>query len=345
MPTWLRRAALAGCCLAAGRPGLTDEPARPLPGNPACAYPQMAEQGGVAGRVEFRAAVGVEGTVESVEILKVPYPGIGFEDAVRSCVEKWRFEPAAAGAPGPRDYVGRVRFRRLTTDEGALRALLERLAETWNDGDEKALRGLEIRPEDAGAFPPDEDFLRRLLEAAAKPKPRWRLELAPEVDAFAFLSGKLADVRQPYSRVRADQREAAILDLTAMKTASGWRFIPASVRSWLVAVPVGPGVPEPRKIQDAKATYPSVAKQARVQGIVILDALVSTEGRVVGIRVLRGIPLMDQAAIEAVRRWVFEPTLLNGHPVPLRLEITVTFQLSCPGAPGPGSATAFTVCG
>jgi protein TonB len=61
---------------------------------------------------------------------------------------------------------------------------------------------------------------------------------------------------------------------------------------------------------------------------VILDCLVTPEGKVTEIRVLRGIPLLDAAAIDAVRQWEYTPTLIDGKPVPVIMTVTVNFRLS-----------------
>ena len=73
---------------------------------------------------------------------------------------------------------------------------------------------------------------------------------------------------------------------------------------------------------------PDIAKQARVQGVVILECTISPQGKVTDVKVLRGIPLLDQAATDAVRQWVYTPTLLNGVPVPVIMTVTVNFKLS-----------------
>jgi protein TonB len=94
------------------------------------------------------------------------------------------------------------------------------------------------------------------------------------------------------------------------------------------AVRVGGQIKEPKKLKDVKPSYPDIAKQARVQGIVILECTISPQGKVTDVKVLRGIPLLDQAAIEAVKQWVYTPTLLNGVPVPVIMTVTVNFRLS-----------------
>jgi periplasmic protein TonB len=74
--------------------------------------------------------------------------------------------------------------------------------------------------------------------------------------------------------------------------------------------------------------YPEIAKQARVQGTVVLEAVIGPRGNVTSLTVLRPIPLLDQSAIDAVRQWVYAPTLLNGVPVPVIMTVTVNYKLS-----------------
>jgi protein TonB len=71
-----------------------------------------------------------------------------------------------------------------------------------------------------------------------------------------------------------------------------------------------------------------VASRARIFGDVRLDALIGTDGRVREVKVINGHPLLAQAAMDAVRQWRYEPTLLNGRPVEVLLEVVVHFQLN-----------------
>ncbi len=93
--------------------------------------------------------------------------------------------------------------------------------------------------------------------------------------------------------------------------------------------PVRPGgqIKEPKKLKNIAPNYPDIAKQARVQGVVILECTISPQGKVTDVKVLRGIPLLDAAAIEAVKQWVYTPTLLNDVPVPVIMTVTVNFHL------------------
>jgi protein TonB len=92
-------------------------------------------------------------------------------------------------------------------------------------------------------------------------------------------------------------------------------------------VRVGGAIRPPQRIRDAQPAYPPLAMAARVQGIVIIEATIGADGRITDTRVLRSIPLLDQAAVDAVRQWQYTPTQLNGVPVPVIMTVTVTFTL------------------
>ncbi len=83
-------------------------------------------------------------------------------------------------------------------------------------------------------------------------------------------------------------------------------------------------------LHQVKPTYPQLARTARVQGSVILEAIIDREGRVEGLRVLSGHPLLVRAAWEAVQQWRYRPTLLNGEPVEVLTQVTVNFSLGAP---------------
>ena len=102
-------------------------------------------------------------------------------------------------------------------------------------------------------------------------------------------------------------------------------------------VRVGGDVKPPKKIHDVRPVYPADASEAGVQGVVILEVTIAPDGTVSDTRVLRSIPMLDQAAADAVRQWGFTPTLLNGEPVPVVMTVTVNFTLE--GGPGPDSKT------
>ena len=87
-------------------------------------------------------------------------------------------------------------------------------------------------------------------------------------------------------------------------------------------------VAEANLIRDVAPTYPPEAGRARVEGTVVLMAVIGKDGSVQDVRVESGLPLLAQAAIDAVKQWRYRPYLLNGEPVEIDSRITINFTLS-----------------
>jgi TonB family protein len=90
---------------------------------------------------------------------------------------------------------------------------------------------------------------------------------------------------------------------------------------------IGGTIKAPMKVKNVNPVYPQDAQDAKVQGVVIMEARIERDGTVSRARVLKSIPMLDDAAVEAVRQWEFTPTLLNGAPVPVMMTVTVNFTL------------------
>ncbi len=83
----------------------------------------------------------------------------------------------------------------------------------------------------------------------------------------------------------------------------------------------------PRLIKKVDPVYPEEARQAGIEWVVILEVTTDVHGRVAGIKVLRSVPMLDAAAIEAVKQWVYEPVIIDGEPRPVVFTVTVSFRL------------------
>jgi protein TonB len=92
-------------------------------------------------------------------------------------------------------------------------------------------------------------------------------------------------------------------------------------------VRVGGIIREPRKVVHVAPAYPEFARLSRAQGVVVLEAILDATGKVESVKVLSSHPLLDDAAVRAVRQWRYTPTELNGVPVPVLMTITVRFSL------------------
>ncbi|HSY02769.1 MAG TPA: energy transducer TonB, partial [Acidobacteriaceae bacterium] len=92
-------------------------------------------------------------------------------------------------------------------------------------------------------------------------------------------------------------------------------------------ISVSAGVMAGSRIGGENPTYPAIAKAARIQGTVVLQATISKNGTIENLRVISGPPMLQAAAQEAVRGWRYKPYLLNGEPVEVETQVNVIFSL------------------
>jgi len=91
---------------------------------------------------------------------------------------------------------------------------------------------------------------------------------------------------------------------------------------------VGGDVEAPVKLHAPRPGYTEEARQARIQGVVMLQVIVDTEGNVIDPKIIKGLPMgLDQQAVETVRQWKFKPALRDGEPVPVYYNLTINFSL------------------
>jgi TonB family protein len=88
----------------------------------------------------------------------------------------------------------------------------------------------------------------------------------------------------------------------------------------------GGQIKPPTKVKDVTPVYPAIARSARVAGAVVIAATIDEEGKVIDAKVVRSVPMLDQAALDAVQQWEYMPTLLNGVPVPVLVTVTINFK-------------------
>jgi protein TonB len=114
-------------------------------------------------------------------------------------------------------------------------------------------------------------------------------------------------------------------DAVAAKEKADAAAARAKAKIAAAAVRIGGQIKAPTKIKDVKPVYPAIAQSARVAGVVTIEATIGPDGKVIDAKVVRSIPLLDQAALDAVRQWEYTPTLLNGVPVPVLVTVTINF--------------------
>jgi TonB family protein len=150
----------------------------------------------------------------------------------------------------------------------------------------------------------------------------------------ATVLGAKADIEtDPAERARLLREAAEVMQQAQTRMRENMQA-PFPASPGVQATPFGPGairvggnVRQPTKIKDVRPQYPLEAQQARIQGVVILEVVIDEDGKVKDARVLRSIPQLDAAAVDAVRQWEFTTTLLNGQAVPVIMTATVQFSL------------------
>jgi protein TonB len=175
--------------------------------------------------------------------------------------------------------------------------------------------------------PPNPTALRIAAEAfvrdAAGALRRWQYEQP----ASAPISFNVSFSFKPGSEPVATQNTATSLNAAAPTGPAAPPFPPPPPGT-PQPVRVGGSIKAPTQIKKVQPSFPAEARAAGLQGVVIMEAIIGVDGTVSDVRVLRSVPLLDQAATDAVRQWEYTPTLLNGVPVPLIMTVTVTFTLN-----------------
>jgi protein TonB len=93
-------------------------------------------------------------------------------------------------------------------------------------------------------------------------------------------------------------------------------------------VQVGGDITPPVVLYGPEPAYPELARKARLQGRVVVQAAIGRDGEVAAVRLIKGLPLgLSEAVVEAIRSWRFEPALLSGEPVPVYYNLTVLYEL------------------
>jgi protein TonB len=168
---------------------------------------------------------------------------------------------------------------------------------------------------------------RRTTHQQSPPGPAQRTEAAPIVAP----PDVAPEIERPESALRAPSGPDPLEKLGG----PGGGDVPAPPAPEAVAPPrptapirLHSGIKPPERLVNVPPAYPMVARVARVEGMVIIEATIDERGNVTQTRILRSIPLLDESAVAAVRQWKFSPTLLNGVPVSIVMTVTVNFKLT-----------------
>jgi uncharacterized protein (TIGR02246 family) len=298
----------------------------PASDNPVPDYPQEARRTLVTGDVWFRAYVTEEGTVQGVEITRVPVKDLGFEEAVAPVVKAWRFEPAREGStPVAVWFEGSVRFSLQPEDEEQIYALAERCMLAWNRREAQVLASLFAdnahihTVTDDPAYGPSQIRLRftELLSTRLE-----GTDLTLSVDMIRFAGADRAEVEHTY-QLTGDVEHIGRIGTTLTLLDGVWlidhaRLIEGASVVWDTD-PVVQYRPDDPPI-------PEEARQNNISGRVLMDILVRRDGSTEVVKVLEGLPFgCTEAAIESAMEWRWQPALRDGEPVEATGTIWVSF--------------------
>ena len=272
-------------------------------------YPPAAKAARVQGKVELEVLIGVDGgvleaTPKSAEGLLV--------DAAVAAVRQWRYQQTFLNGQ-PVEVATTVTVNFVLDDQGQEVAL--------------------IRGADMG---------QRLVHRVAPVYPvaakHARIQGVVRLEAYIAKDGTIKSLRVVMGH--------PLMVQAALDAVRQWRYEPYIVEGQPAEVmttvdvnfTLAAGGPEPLRLGSSQmqgkllaspqAVYPPKAKEARIQGDVLLSVLIDKEGAPREVGVMRGHPMLAEAAVDAVKNWRWQPTLLNGEPVEVITEVHVNFTLA-----------------
>lgn len=180
------------------------------------------------------------------------------------------------------------------------------------------------------------------IQAIAAPPPPPAVRLASPAQRTPTLDRDLAPVVAPdrivperpaaqalVPELPAGDTSGAIADFGAIGDRASTLSVmsPPPVQKPAAPVRVSELVQPPRKIVDVRPAYPELARQVKIEGTVVMEAILDRSGRVDQLRLVKSVPMLDQAALDAVRQWRYTPSVLNGQPVAVLMTVTIRFTL------------------
>jgi TonB family protein len=262
-------------------------------------YPEAARDEGVQGTVVLEAVVDTKGNVTDAQVLSGPQE---LRNAALQSVLRWHFAP---------DPGARTRQVSITFQAGYARRPRQQA-----DAASKSQAALTSQIVTIEAI----NIVGLSQEARAD-----LLSRLPVRERDSFDSARLPEVKQIVKEF--DPHLMVIYGATADRAALSIGtedLLPKGEPR----LRVGGNIESAKLINKPVPHYPTEAKQARIQGVVKLLAVIAKDGTVENLNVISGHPLLAPAAMEVVKQWVYQPTLLNGNPVEVETEIDVNFTLA-----------------
>jgi protein TonB len=180
-----------------------------------------------------------------------------------------------------------------------------------------------------------------LLEVPAQPAPARmtvetpRVEVQPAPAARPTIKlGKIVAPKMKSTQLNSSEPPPVLADASGLPRSLSDSAFNTVARSGPVAPEPAPVAPtrggqlqQPKLVSSAAAVYPANARTQRIQGDVVIDALVDASGKVAEVKMISGHPLLQQAAMDSLRLWRYAPARLNGDPIPVHIKVSVSFRL------------------
>ncbi len=272
-------------------------------------YPPLAKQARVQGKVELEVLIGVDGSVLDV----TPKTGDALlVEAAVAAVRQWQYQPTFLNGE-PVEVATTVTVNFALNEQGQEMAAVP--------GSQQGRRLVNhVQPE----YPP----LARQARIQGSVKFEARIAADGALKSLRVISGHPQLVQAAMDAVRQWKYEPLVIDGQPVEVVTD-----IDVNFTLSGQPdgalrVGGSEQQKKLISNPPPVYPPLAKQAGIQGTVLLGVTVGKDGAATYITVISGHPLLAEAAVEAVKNWRWEPTLLNGEPVEVITQVHVNFTLA-----------------
>jgi TonB family protein len=302
-------------------------------------YPVAARNRGVQGTVMVEATLDSSGGVSDAHVVSGPEE---LRKAALQSVLQWHF---AGGAAGTKRTIG-IAFQAPTETPGVVGGVAGGVPGGVQGGVLGGVIGsvpTNLSPAETAARLQAMDLeMRRRVElqerAAAQPRTVTKIEVVGLSDSvrselLARLPVHEGDTMDMQSMARIMSAVREFDEHLVTSTRSNGTETTIRIQAPYAPAPEGSAAVNtaaggPTLVRKVNPAYPPLAKQARISGEVHLSAIIAADGTVKKLEVISGHPLLVPPALEAVKQWVYQPTLLNGNPVDVKTEITVTFTLS-----------------
>ena len=249
-----------------------------------------------------------------------------FYDATATAIRQWRYD---------RPVQAPLRFRVTVSFAPERQPAVSQVgADDWSQFVRETQERLRLLAEQTSSGRTDE-FLRgqmaELTNRLREMERAYRLaseRLPPAHPDLTAMQAELARLNEMFAALQRRLNEST-LGANGRPTTTSPVDGPSTLRSPSGRAPVrvGGAIRAPRVIKTSKAEYSAEAMRARIEGKVVIEALVDEQGRVADARVVTSLPMLDEAALASAKQWEFTTTLLNGEPVPVLVMIELDFNL------------------